>query len=286
MDIPFAVAFNTFGALVGAGTVLGMLLVLWCTYYNKLEQDVTLDMVMYSIPGGFFFAHVLNDLFYVPGKIWKDPMSIFRVWEGLSSYGGMIGGLAIAFLVLKLRKARILPYSDVLIFGFIFGFMLGRLGCTIAFDHPGYATSFFMAMKDPQGVLRHNLGLYEFIAFIGIFLTMLFVNRKSVPEGTITGLFFVIYAPLRFSLDFLRLPPSTKGIGKMGDIRYFGLTPGQYFSIVGLFLGLVVLRYAFLHNKPAGRMLPSQDKGLHNLPKESQDSQQDATPQLEQESTS
>jgi prolipoprotein diacylglyceryltransferase len=40
----------------------------------------------------------------------------------------------------------------------------------------------------------------------------------------------MMYAPARFTLDFLRVPPELGG-----DIRYFGLTPGQYMSIL-LFL--------------------------------------------------
>ena len=48
---------------------------------------------------------------------------------------------------------------------------------------------------------------------------------KNVLFG---GLVILLYAPMRFFLDTLRI----------ADPRYFGMTPGQYFSIVFSFLGL------------------------------------------------
>jgi phosphatidylglycerol:prolipoprotein diacylglycerol transferase len=45
------------------------------------------------------------------------------------------------------------------------------------------------------------------------------------------GLTCVLYAPVRFLLDFLRV----------GDRLYFGFTPGQYFSIALLAVGVVLL---------------------------------------------
>ena len=41
----------------------------------------------------------------------------------------------------------------------------------------------------------------------------------------------VIYAPVRFLLDFLRIE----------DVRYFHFTPGQYSAVAFLLLGVVIL---------------------------------------------
>jgi len=44
-----------------------------------------------------------------------------------------------------------------------------------------------------------------------------------------------LYAPLRFFLDFLREVPANGG-----DVRYAGLTPGQYASIAFTLVGVAV----------------------------------------------
>jgi len=258
----FATQLSMFGIMVAAGIGLGLLLIFSTAKKQGLDDDMVVNMIIFALPGGFFLAHVFNDVFYYPQKVLKDPMSLLYVTEGLSSYGGMIGGLFVMFLFLKWNKARFLPHSDIMIVGFALAMIFGRLGCALAFDHPGYPTTFFLGMKDSEGIIRHNLGLYECLVFIPIFITLYLVHRKPQPEGMITGLFAVIYAPIRFLLDFLRIPPSSTELGIMGDVRYFGLTPAQYASIMALVLGVFILRYAFRVNKPKGRMLPSDDMGL------------------------
>ena len=53
----------------------------------------------------------------------------------------------------------------------------------------------------------------------------------------------LVYAPVRFFLDFLRATPL-----EGGDVRYAGLTPAQWSSIAMVCVGLAVWRFAV---KPA-----------------------------------
>jgi phosphatidylglycerol:prolipoprotein diacylglycerol transferase len=53
------------------------------------------------------------------------------------------------------------------------------------------------------------------------------------------GLLPVVYAPVRFMLDFLRI----------ADVRYFQFTPGQYGAAVLLVAGVLVLRFVSAHRE-------------------------------------
>lgn len=58
------------------------------------------------------------------------------------------------------------------------------------------------------------------------------LGRKSRRPGFFLSLFLVLYAPFRFAVDFLRTV----------DVRYLGLTPGQWGCIALVVVGLVLLR--------------------------------------------
>jgi phosphatidylglycerol:prolipoprotein diacylglycerol transferase len=75
----------------------------------------------------------------------------------------------------------------------------------------------------------HDLGWYEFLYTSCLMVpAFLALDRKPRPPGFFLIAFLLLYAPVRFSLDFLRI----------GDARYLGLTPGQYAGIA-VFLAAV-----------------------------------------------
>src|SRR5688572_4154381 len=48
-------------------------------------------------------AHLFSVLLYFPDKVRSDPWLILRVWEDISSFGGILGGVAGAFLFFAIR---------------------------------------------------------------------------------------------------------------------------------------------------------------------------------------
>ena len=93
---------------------------------------------------------------------------------------------------------------------------------------------------DPPFQPRHDLGFYEVLyslLIIGLFVWL--ERRKRRPVGFYCVLLPVVYAPVRFFLDFLRAAPL-----EGGDVRYAGLTPAQWASILMLGVGLAVWQFA------------------------------------------
>jgi phosphatidylglycerol:prolipoprotein diacylglycerol transferase len=114
---------------------------------------------------------------------------------------------------------------------------IGRLGCTLAHDHPGIHTSAsnWLAFAYPDGP-RWDLGFLEMLFSIALTIATALLWRKPRPLGTYISLTCLAYAPVRFALDFLRLPAEAEG-----DARYAGLTPAQWASFVLLAVGLGAL---------------------------------------------
>jgi phosphatidylglycerol---prolipoprotein diacylglyceryl transferase len=182
---------------------------------------------------GFAGAHLVDRFVYFPRQTLADPISIFRFWEGLSSFGGFLGGTvgAVLFFRRYAGPGVAWKYLDSYAYAFSFAWILGRLGCFVAFDHPGSPTTFFLSETYKDGVVRHNLGLDEALYTMLMAAIFYALGRKPRFLGLFLCLFLILYAPFRFAVDFLRTV----------DVRYLGFTPGQYGSVALFVLGIILL---------------------------------------------
>jgi hypothetical protein len=119
----------------------------------------------------------------------------------------------------------------------------------LAMDYPRKLNLAHLAETYPgttEFIRAWNLGLLEFLYLVPVCAIILYVAfrpSKRAPAGFVTVLTGVLYAPVRFFLDFLR-PEDT-------DPRYFGLTFAQWSSLLAFALALYVARRILQSGKPA-----------------------------------
>lgn len=260
-----------FGVLVALGVLLGTSVsARYTKHYNGSEDDLRF-LGMRVIVFGFIACHLLDVFFYTPGKVLEDPLVIFRVWEGIASYGGVVGATLAFSIYAKKYDLHYLRYGDSVVYGFVLGFTFGRMGCATAHDHLGQQTDFFLGVQLPElmrcpelklpaggpdfkamaetagcqnwrlpdgtaGVTAHDLGLYEVFICTTLFIILSLIVKfwKTRRPGTLLVVCAFIYPPVRFGLDFLRFPGP--------DPLYLGLTPAQHLCIWTVVGGFVVLR--------------------------------------------
>ena len=230
-------ALHKFGLLVATGVYLGSVLAMRHARDRRLDEKKMSDFIFWVLVGGFICAHVLDVVFYYPQKLLKDPLSLLRIWESLSSFGGFTGA-AIGALAWRFHhRASILAYVDTVGSAFPLAWCFGRAGCSLAHDHPGRVSDAWLAVRWPGVVGRYDLGLIEFSLTIPLAIYFWWSWRKGPrPVGFYTGIMCAYYAPVRFLLDFFRAEEHGGLVG--GDPRYGGLTPAQW-GCFGLFaLGL------------------------------------------------
>lgn len=230
------VPIHMFGVLVAAGVIIGDRLTVREGARRGLDPRDVRYLNARMVIGGFIMAHLVSVVFYFPERIKENPLVLLNLWSGLSSFGGFAGA-AITYLYLS-RKENIpaLPYADAVALGLSVGWIFGRLGCTTAHDHPGQHTTFFLAVKYPDGP-RHDLGLYELLFTIVLTIILYLYARQPRPAGRLIGLFAALYSPVRFGLDFLRARDVLRP-----DERYAGLTPAQWACLGAFALGIWLLR--------------------------------------------
>ena len=68
---------------------------------RRLALCTASTLLGWAIGLGLVFAHVFDVLAYYPERLAEDPWELFRIWGSLSSMGGMLGGLAGLYGVMR-----------------------------------------------------------------------------------------------------------------------------------------------------------------------------------------
>lgn len=258
---------HPFGILVATGVLVGTSIT--ARRAKNLGYDVLQlnSFVTWMLVSAFVLSHILDQLFYHWDEVVRRPWSVIMLWEGLSSFGGFVGavvGIVLwkyfviddgAFLPRPRRQpAPILPFADLVLSVFPIGWAFGRAGCATVHDHPGARATAdtLLAVAYPRhpgdGVVtkfgfiefihghdpRFDLGFLELLFTIIVAVCFALTWRRRLPIGTYVIASGLVYAPVRFAMDFLRIPASDGG-----DTRYGDLTPAQW-ACMALFL------YSFL----------------------------------------
>jgi phosphatidylglycerol:prolipoprotein diacylglycerol transferase len=192
--------------------------------------------ILSAVVPGVVLAHLLALMPHGGGPDGWSNRSVLEFWNGMSSFGGFAGALLGLSIYYGRSRRSWLPTADVLVQALVIGWVFGRLGCTLVHDHVGTPSEFALAIRFPDGP-RHDLGLYELLYTVVVLVPAVFIlNRRPRPPGTSVAVLALLYAPVRFLLDFLRqtdLPGA--------DVRHRGLTLAQYGCIVLAVIGIGLL---------------------------------------------
>ena len=94
---------------------------------------------------------------------------------------------------------------------------------------------------------RHPSQLYEALGeglFLSAILLAVRLRFPRLPHGILTGLFFLLYAVARISLECVRQPDS-------GSEAILGLTRGQFFSLFMIVVGVAFLAFGWSRGRRA-----------------------------------
>ncbi|HTB79140.1 MAG TPA: prolipoprotein diacylglyceryl transferase family protein [Polyangiaceae bacterium] len=262
---------HPFGILVATGVLVGTSIT--ARRARKLGYDVLQlnSFVTWMLVSAFVLSHMLDSVFYHWDEVVRRPLSVIMLWEGLSSFGGFVG--AVVGIVLwkyfvidddqylpRLRRspAPILPFADLVLSVFPIGWAFGRAGCSTVHDHPGARATAdtLLAVAYPRhpgdgtvtkfGFIeliqghdpRFDLGFLELLFTIILAVCFALTWRRRLPIGTYVIASGLAYAPVRFAMDFLRIPANDGG-----DTRYGSLTPAQWSCMVLFLYSLSMIFY-------------------------------------------
>ncbi|MDB4959654.1 MAG: prolipoprotein diacylglyceryl transferase [Myxococcales bacterium] len=281
LDVIPRIPIQSFGIIVAAGVLIGAALLRRYAEWHGVPDENIRGLTGWITITGFIGAHLFDVIAYQWNDLQNDPLLLVEVWKGISSYGGFIGGaMGFAFYVFWKRLPPRLM-ADIAIVGLLPAFSIGRIGCTVVSDHIGAAVDpnkwyAFLAMDYPRQLnMAHlaerypgttefirawNLGLVEFLYLVpvnALILWLAFRTAKRSNAGLMVVLTGMLYAPVRFFLDFLR-PEET-------DPRYFGLTFAQWSSFLVFGAAVWVAIKIMQNGKPADTVTATSGEAQRRL---------------------
>lgn len=206
-------------------------------------------LAIYVIVGSVVGARLGDVLFYQEWSEYaRDPLSIFKIWQGgLASHGGAIGVLGALFLLSRRLRKELPQFSWEILLDFVviptaLAGCLIRIGNFFNQEILGKATTLPWAIifGHPTGseavVPRHPVQLYESLFYLAAFIVLFCLWKYKAGmrrPGKITGLFFMLIFSFRFVVEFFKVEQSPL----IGGHSYLDM--GQYLSIPLIVVGMI-----------------------------------------------
>ena len=233
---PILLHFGNFSIYsYGFCVAVAMLLSLYITQKRAaaygVDQTTAADVLFAVFIFGIFGARVMyivQNWDDYSGDLW----AMFRLQEGgLVWYGGLFAAIFFGVLYALSRRWPILKLCDFFAPVAALAHGIGRIGCFFNGCCYGRRTDSWFGVHFPGDTYaKLPTQLYEALGLFMIAAFLFFYARKRRPEGSVVAMYLVLYAALRFVVEFFR-----------GDNpHYFFLTPAQWISAGLIFASLAL----------------------------------------------
>ena len=182
---------------------------------RDLSTDHLLIITAVTVGMAVAGAKILYLLVSVPPSVFWDQIKAgdFTLINGggLVFYGGLIGGIAGAFLGAKIAGARLLDYESAIVPCIPLGHAFGRIGCFMAGCCYGipYDGPFSVRYPNSAAGLSPEVSVFpvqllEALINTAVFLFLIFYAGKPRKSLDLIVLYLLIYGTERFFLEYLR----------------------------------------------------------------------------------
>lgn len=172
----------------------------------------------------------------------REALRALVLWLGGGVfYGGLVGGAVGGLIYVRATKRPLGLYADISACFVPLFHAFGRVGCFLGGCCFGVESRFgFVFTRSPlevaNGVRRFPVQLLESALNLLLFWLLDRLRRRGVLRGRLLGLYFVLYAVIRFADEFLR------GDALRGSA--LGLATSQWVSLVMFAVGAAILLFA------------------------------------------
>lgn len=218
----------TYGVLLAVALILALFVAARLAKRDGLPSERMYDLGLWILLAGLLGSKLLLVLLDPNAKVF----SLDFLRSGGVFYGGFLGGLLAAAILIPLYKLNFWKVADAFAPAVALGQFFGRQGCFAAgccwgkpTDLP-WGVHFTEKAHDMTGVPVHDFTtnaaihlhptqLYESFAMLLVFALLYFMHKRKKFDGQILIMYMILYPLIRFTVEFFRDDPR-------GDL--FGIT--------------------------------------------------------------
>lgn len=203
---------HSYGTLIAIGFIVAMLVAEYRAKKNGLKEEAVVDIAIIAGVCGFLGAKILYVIVSFD-EFLKQPLAVLGS-SGFVVYGGIIGGVAAAYIYCRIKKLNFLDYFDLVMPEIAIAQGFGRIGCFLAGCCYGRETDSWFSVMFPDDCnfapgsvpliptqLLSSAG--DFL--IAVILIIVAVKLKNkLQSGNIGELYMVLYGIGRFVIEFFR----------------------------------------------------------------------------------
>ncbi|MEW6581331.1 MAG: prolipoprotein diacylglyceryl transferase [Actinomycetota bacterium] len=223
---------NSFGVMIAIALITGTWFMGRDLDRRGLRPGFAVELAIAAAIGG-----VLGARLYYLVEHRGDAGGAALSGSGLVWYGGVIGGVAAAVAVTRLRGLPLGVVADAAAPALAIGYAIGRIGCQLAGDGTyGEPSDLPWAMSYPDGrvptdVAVHPTPIYESLTMLVVFAVLWRLRGRLAGPWRLFGLYAVLAGGERLLVEFIRI----------NDVAALGLTAPQLFSLAQIAIGAVLL---------------------------------------------
>jgi phosphatidylglycerol:prolipoprotein diacylglycerol transferase len=228
------------------------------------DAEAVSDVVFYGAVGAVIGGRIGYVFFYGFDQLLRDPLWLFRVWDGgMSFHGGLLGVIVAMWWFGRNTSRSFFQVSDFMAPLVAPGLGFGRLGNFANTELPGRMTDSAFGLVYPcsadairsinplctgvwEAFARHPSPLYQaFAEGLVLFVVVWLVSSRPQATGVVSGVFLAGYGVMRFCTEFFRQPDS-----HLGYLAFDWLTMGQLLSLPMVIVGILMAVYARRFSRP------------------------------------
>lgn len=243
VTVPPIGGFQPYGVIFLAALGLGAILMVRTARHAAIGVGDSLGLAGLLVVLGFCGAHVFDVLVYQRAEAAIDSSLWWQMRNGVSLFGAVVVITLVTWVWARLRDLDLPRLADAVAVGALLALVVGRIGCAITHDHLGRPTSLPIGIDVPREMARfagiettdptvrlHDVGLEELAVLIPVGL-VLWLRARRLRPGRTALLVALLYAPIRFGLDFLRAPAT--------EPQILGFTAAQWACVVMLIIATI-----------------------------------------------
>lgn len=245
IEIPlggWTIPIHSYGVLLAVALILALVVAARLAKRDGLPAERMYDLGLWILIGGLLGSKLLLVL--------VDPNAQLFSWDFVRSggvyYGGFLGGLLTAAILIPIYKLNFWKVADAFAPAIALGQFFGRQGCFAAGCCWGKPTTmpwgvhFSEKGHEMTGVPIHDFTtdsalylhptqLYESFAMLIVFGFLYYLHKHKKFDGQIIILYMVLYPLIRFTIEFFRADPRGD---LFGITSLTGLSTSQFISLL------------------------------------------------------